>query len=170
MKKLRAAKDDKVYIFKVVLDPHNLMLTMGEANKKILEASEASWREIAMLGRHSLYHFAEVIVDSFGFMFDHCFGFYDNLQNKSKSLEVYELFKDAGEECSPGAKSVKKTKIKDVFPEKGKKMLFYFDYGDDWKFIVEAADIVPAGERKSYPKSLNWSGINPKQYPSCENE
>jgi len=169
MKKYKAI-NDRAYIFKITLDLGNPMLTVGRVNRKILEANEPIWREIAMLGRHSLYQFAEAIVDSFGFMFDHYFGFFDNLQNWIKSEEIYELFKDIGEECEPWAKGVKKTKIKDAFSEKGKTMLFYFDYGDDWKFIVTITEIILAQEGKSYPILLSQSGTNPEQYPPCEDE
>jgi len=167
MKKYKAI-NDKAYIFKITLDLGNLMLTEGRGNRKILEANEPVWREIAILGRHSLYHFAEAITGSFGFMFDHCFGFFDNLQDRFESHERYELFKDIGEDCEPGTKGVEKTKIMDVFSEKGKTMLFYFDYGDDWKFIVTVTDIMPAQEGKSYPVLLSQSGTNPEQYAPCE--
>ena len=35
------------------------------------------------------------------------------------------------------AKSVKRTPIAEAFPAVGHKMLFLFDYGDDWRFVVE---------------------------------
>ena len=60
--------------------------------------------------------------------------------------------------------------MKNAFTEKGKKMLFYFDYGDDWKFIVDATDIIQAEEGRLYPVLLNQSSINPEQYPPCEDE
>lgn len=40
------------------------------------------------------FSLAESIVDSFNFYFDHCFGFYDNIERWIKSEEGYELFAD----------------------------------------------------------------------------
>ncbi len=68
---------------------------------------------------------------------DHAFGFYDNLKDHHKSKEIYTLFADMDDEPdSFNGKSVQNTKISDVFTV-GKKMLFLFDYGDDWIFHVE---------------------------------
>jgi hypothetical protein len=166
--KNNASKGDKTYIFRVILDFNNPMLHDGKVNRSIISKKEPPWREIAMLGNHTLYQFADAINESFSFIFDHCFGFYDNIQNQHKSQELYELFVDIGEEHTHGAIGVKKTKISDVFPFKGKKMLFYFDYGDGWRFLAELRDIQPAKSGKSYPFVMDRSGPNPEQYPQID--
>ena len=37
----------------------------------------------------------------------------------------------------PKAMGVKKAKIAEAFTEPGQKMQFLFDYGDEWRFLVE---------------------------------
>ena len=128
-------------------------------------------RTIAVSGRKSLYHLAEVIIDSFGFMFDHCFAFYGdvNAHPTSKQKEIYELFVDIGEEpTAPYAKGVEKVRIESVFQSPGKKMLLRFDYGDDWRFSVELKDIRPVKEGETLPSVLKKIGKAPMQYPPAK--
>jgi hypothetical protein len=171
MKKKKATKSDRVYIFKVALDLESPKMDEGKINQSILKEGKAPWREIAMLGSQSLYNFAEAINDAFGFMFDHCFGFYSNLGERTMydSKEICELFTDLDDvEHTPGAKGVEKVKISEVFKEKEKKMLFYFDYGDSWHFPIELKDIKEANIKESYPILLESYRKNPEQYPPLE--
>ena len=126
------------------------------------------YRILAVPSNYSLYKFAEVIIKSFKFSFDHCFGFFDNLKNIYESNEGYELFKDIGEETE--FKSVKKNKILKVFDTIGKKMCFMFDYGDDWRFIVEFIDEETVPNIKKYPKLIESKGKAPGQYPDYSEE
>jgi len=171
MKKKNLIKNDKIYIFKVSLDFNSGRMDEGRINQEIVRSGKPPWRKIAMLGSHTLYNFAEAINDAFGFWFDHCFGFYSNLEEKGKydSKEIYELFTDLEDvEHTPRAKGVKKVRILQVFKEIGKKMLFYFDYGDGWHFIVELKDIRKPDFKMSYPILLEKFGPNPEQYPPLE--
>ncbi len=139
--------------------------------KVFLKNSPEITRELAVLETHTLYNFAEAIIESFDFAFDHCFGFFDNIDRWYKSERQYELFKDVGEECNPGTKGVKKTKIREAFV-KDKKMLFLFDYGDEWKFVVKLIreEVAITGSRKKYPLLLQKLGDSPEQYPAIEEE
>ena len=99
-------------------------------------------RKICLPSSKSLFNFAKVIIKTFGFYFDHCFGYYDNFQRYHDSKKAYELFVDIGEETSsPTIKGVKKTQIRQVFQNPGDKMLFLFDYGDGWRFGIELIDV-----------------------------
>jgi len=171
MKKRKPTKNDKVYVFKVSLNLDSPKMYYGKINQGIVKTGKAPWREIAMLGSHNLYSFAEAINNVFGFWFDHCFGFYSNFDERKmyESKEIYELFTDLDDvEHTPGAKGVEKIKILEVFQEKGKEMLFYFDYGDGWRFLVELKDIREADLKTSYPTLLEKFGPNPEQYPPLE--
>ncbi|MGL9758431.1 MAG: IS1096 element passenger TnpR family protein [Wolbachia sp.] len=109
------------------------------------------YREMALKGRTSLYAFAKEIVGAFDFEFDHAFGFYDNIKDIRKSSEAYTLFYDFGDSVNDNEKSVKKSYIYKVF-QLNKKMLFLFDYGDNWEFLVECCSIIEAEVGKRYPK------------------
>jgi len=154
MKKKLVVAGEKIFVFRVTV----------EDNPEII-------RELALLETQTLYTFAEAIIDSFDFDFDHCFGFFNNVDKWYQAERQYELFKDVGEECKPGTKGVKKTKIREAF-EKDKKMLFLFDYGDEWKFIVELVrkEEAAAGSRKKYPLLLKKVGESPEQYSPLEED
>ncbi len=120
------------------------------------------FRVLAIPEDYTLYRLAASICGSFGFSFDHAFGFYDNLKRWTQSKEGYELFADMGEESRfPG---VEKTKINKVFSQIGKKMLFLFDYGDEWHFIVELKGIETKKEKVRYPFIVESFGEAPSQY------
>lgn len=128
------------------------------------------YRDIEIEGTASLRTLAEAITMSFDFDFDHAFGFYSKLTGRyHDSPERYELFADLGE-ADPGVGSVEKTAVAKAFPKVGKKMLFLFDYGDDWQFTVE---LVKRGEKKPalrYPRLLLASGDAPDQYPDPDDD
>jgi hypothetical protein len=128
-------------------------------------------RRIQIAETKSLYNFARVITEAFGFYFDHCFGFYDNFDRYHDSKKAYELFVDIGEEpSSPGTKGVKKTRIRQAFKKPGDKMLFFFDYGDGWRFTVELKEIRQAEKWDLKPVILESVGQAPMQYPPCEED
>jgi hypothetical protein len=64
----------------------------------------------------------------------------------------------------PITRSVKKTSIAEVFTQPGHKMLFLFDYGDDWRFEVELVRTEPRQSKLSYPSVLQRVGKAPRQY------
>ena len=128
------------------------------------------YRVLEVKGEISLYKFAETITKVFDFYFDHCFGFFSNTKgNIFDSSEVYELFTDLKDcESTPGAKGVKKEYVYDVF-KSGKKMTFYFDYGDDWHFLTECLAVSEPVQGKKYPQLLESKGPV-EQYPSYDEE
>jgi len=146
----------KTFIFKV-----NLLRA-----KKIV-------REIEVLESINLYKLAEAIVMVFGFDFDHCFGFFSEITEDwrlNESKKMYELFadmKDQGIEPT-GAESVEKTKIGEVWKNAGDKMMMLFDYGDDWRFVVELAGFGEKSAKTKYPRITKTIGKAPEQYPPCE--
>jgi len=124
--------------------------------------------EIAISGSINLYGLAEHIIDTIGFDFDHAFGFYDNLINPYRSSEVYTLFNDMedSEDDDPG---VQKTFIQEVFEPK-KKMIFLFDYGDDWQFLITCTAIQPRSDKKKIRQVLSTKGPQPEQYPEPDDD
>lgn len=137
----------------------------------ICDIKEKVLRKIQISGGKTLYTFAKVITKSFGFYFDHCFGFYDNFQKYHDSKMSYELFVDIGEsQLTPTTQGVEKTKIRQVFRTPGEKWLFLFDYGDGWYFTVELKEIKAAEKGDLKPLVLESVGNALPQYPPCEGE
>lgn len=153
-------KSDKVYVFDIWID----YKYKEKEQHKVL-------RKIGILGSKTLYNFARVIIKAFGFYFDHCFGFYSNMVSINDSSAGYELFVDIGEgPLTPHFKGVKKTKVSEAFSNIGTKMLFLFDYGDEWHFIVELKEIRKSMTNESLSAVLGSIGKAPMQYPPCEEE
>ena len=107
---------------------------------------------------------------AFDFEFDHAFGFYSDLKDPySHKGERYELFADMKDEDSD-ASSVERTTVAQVFRGPGKKMVFLFDYGDDWRFLIEARALAEKAPRTRYPRLLASVGTAPEQYPDDDEE
>jgi hypothetical protein len=129
-----------------------------------LQDGPTVYREIEVESHKTLSDLAEAIVHAFDFDFDHAFGFYSKLTGRDvmRSQPKYELFADMGERTE--ARSVRKTSVADAFPEVGHTMLFMFDYGDDWRFIVEVIGMAQKAAKTRYPKVLKKIGQAPEQY------
>lgn len=128
------------------------------------------YRELEVAGTSTLYALAEAIVASFDFDFDHAFGFYSKLKgNYLASPRRYELFVDMGE-GEGGAQGVKRTLAAEAFSSPGSKMLFLFDYGDEWVFLVELIGRKPKEPKVKLPRLVLSTGEAPEQYPSFEDE
>ncbi len=99
------------------------------------------YRDVEIDSTASLAALAEAVVGAFEFDFDHAYGFYSKLTGRyHDSPEKYELFADM-EDADSDAGSVQRTAVAKAFAKPGKKMLFLFDYGDDWRFTVELAKL-----------------------------
>jgi hypothetical protein len=126
------------------------------------------YRDIEIDSGKSLYDLAESIVRAFDFDFDHAFGFYSKLTGRySQSPIKYELFADM-EGGSSDARSVKRSAVAQAFPAVGKKMLFLFDYGDEWHFTVELMALGEKVPKSHYPKIVASVGKAPPQYPGAD--
>jgi hypothetical protein len=145
---------------------------MAGATTHILRASlrPKLYRDIEIDSGKSLYDLAEGIVRAFDFDLDHAFGFYNKLINHYLDSPVkYELFTDLeGGESDAG--SVKRTKVAQAFPDVGSKMLFLFDYGDEWRFKVELIGLGEMVPKARYPKVIKSVGTAPPQYPDPDEE
>ena len=139
---------------------HILRITLQDDPKVV--------REIEIPSDRKLVDLAQGIVHAFGFDFDHAFGFYSALKGEvMRSQPKYELFADmddadVGERTEAG--SVKRTRTDAAFPVVGHKMLFLFDYGDDWRFVVKVIGRGEKDPKARYPKMLKKIGEAPPQY------
>lgn len=74
--------------------------------------------------------------------------------------DLGDIFGDDGQDSG----SVKNTAIGNVFDQVGKKMLFLFDYGDEWRFVVELKKLDVPAPKTRYPKVVESVGKAPEQY------
>ncbi|WP_164821658.1 plasmid pRiA4b ORF-3 family protein [Paenibacillus koleovorans] len=125
------------------------------------------YRKIAVQDNSSLYDLAATALSAFDFDMDHAFGFYDNLKNWTRSEQGYELFADMGEKVEfPG---VKRAKVSKVFLVPKQKMLLLFDYGDEWRFVVQYLEDANLSGTK-LPALLESKGKAPDQYGDIYDE
>jgi hypothetical protein len=145
---------------------------MADPSTRIFRASLRGrlYRDIELPSGGSLEDLAAAIVSAFGFDFDHAFGFYSNFKGDYyRSEERYELFADLSQ-ADEGVGGVRRTKLSTAFPEVGKKMLFLFDYGDEWLFTVELIGLGRKEPKVAYPRVLKRVGEAPPQYPDLEED
>ena len=64
---------------------------------------------------------------------------------------------------------VHNTKVSDVFFE-GKKMVFLFDYGDDWFFDIICTAVRESESNHRDKKKLSEKGERPIQYPEFDED
>jgi hypothetical protein len=128
------------------------------------------YREIEIDSGRSLYDLAKSIVQAFDFDFDHAFGFYSKLTGRYTDSPVqYELFADL-DDTDSDARSVKRTRVPEAFPRIGAKLLFLFDYGDNWQFKIELIGTGEKMPKTRYPRLVASVGKAPLQYPDIEGE
>lgn len=143
-----------------------------------LMSNKRVYRDIEISSSRSLYQLAEAIIGAFDFSFDHAFGFYSSLgEDYLQSPVAYELFADmedadafAEQSGERKALSVKRTKIAAAFTQPKQKMLFLFDYGDQWRFEIELRGFGETVKDIRYPRILASKGTAPAQYPEPEDD
>ena len=145
---------------------------MADPSTRIFRASLRGrlHRDIELPSGGSLEDLAAAIVNAFGFDLDHAFGFYSSLGHRYHDAEErYELFADLGQ-ADEGVRGVRRTRLGAAFPEVGKKMLFLFDYGDEWLFTVGLIGLGRREPKVTYPRVVKQVGEAPPQYPDLEED
>lgn len=125
--------------------------------------------DLVLGGEWSLYELAEFIIKAVGFEFDHAFEFCDDSKEPHRSKERYTLFADAGNDPDYDDPGVKGTPVSTVFAPK-RKMLFCFDYGDDWCFLVTCTAVKESEKKRRFRSVLATKGTPPTQYPDYEED
>lgn len=133
----------------------------------IFHIEHGSWSSVLELpSENTLSDLAHTIIDAAGFDMDHCYGFYEDLGRGHQDAEHYTLFADIGEEVAPVDKGVETTSLDAAF-EAEKQMIFLFDYGDDWRFLVTCTK-EESGRAFKRPRILATAGTAPIQYPDYQ--
>jgi hypothetical protein len=55
------------------------------------------------------------------------------------------------EEDSPELEDERRVRVASVLPKKGAKLLYRYDYGDDWEHMVEVEEVTAPDRRLAYP-------------------
>ncbi len=114
------------------------------------QPEENPFRIFSVPESYSLADMARVILEQFDREFNHSYGFFNNIENWKSSTNSYELFADIDGEDESGSKSVKNNTVKDVF-QIGSRMVLLYDYGEEWRYIVEMIDMDTAPSTSDFP-------------------
>src|SRR3954471_12975198 len=112
-------------------------MTSTHVFRVALQDAPTILREVEIASDKKLVDLAQAIVRAFDFQFDHAFGFYSALTGREvmRAQPKYEVCADMGDRT--GSRRVKRPRGSEAFPAGGRPMLFLFDYGDDWRFVVD---------------------------------
>jgi hypothetical protein len=115
--------------------------------------------EIASSATLSDLHVA--IQGAVGFSDDHMYTFY--VARTPRSRDRVDLDNENG--------SLDEMALAETFPlPKGRKLFYWFDFGDDWKFSIERTRAAPqlAKQGERYPRVAAVRGDVPNQHPSWD--
>ena len=122
--------------------------------------AEGPWEVTVEIGSSAtLSDLHSLIQRAVQFSDDHLYMFYVARTFRSRDRDSFDPDED---------ESILETTLEEIFPLPPDRKLFYwFDFGDDWKFSIartRAAPKVPEKGRK-YPRVIDTRGETPEQYP-----
>lgn len=121
------------------------------------------WRRIAMPSHLTLEPLVNSILKAFNFDKDHLYQFICK-DRFGGSLQISHPYV----EDSP--RWTDEFKVEELPLSVGETMIFWFDFGDDWKFDVLLEEIQPPNKKLKQPKLLESHGKAPPQYWCEEDE
>jgi hypothetical protein len=119
--------------------------------------SKKIWRKISLSHKHTLGDLHNAIQEAFCFDNDHLYAFYID-GNQRTGKPIYCKGMEKGENTSDN------TSIYSLELYKGQKMLYLFDFGDEWKFDVELMEITKETSIPLKPVIVESKGKAPEQY------
>lgn len=132
---------DGIYIFKVSL-------------------GKSLWRRIELSSDHTLLDLHHSIQKAYHFEDDHLYSFF-----MDGKIGSYEKFTSPYDDEGP---HVDEIRIGELGLSVGQNILYLFDYGDMWRFMVQLEEIYTEGSKPIMPRIIESKGKSPKQYGSYE--
>jgi hypothetical protein len=116
-------------------------------------------RTVALAEEQTLEDLAELLGEEFGWDDPHLYSFWLS----GEFWDGPETEYAAPFELEEGGAKSAQTPIAEVGLEKGQKIAYLFDYGDQWRVEIAVTEIRDAGD-DSYPQVLERAGEAPPQY------
>ena len=121
------------------------------------------YRHIRISGKATLEDLSDAILDAFDFDNDHLHAFFMN--NRAwDDMDCY--YSPYAEE--DGFRTTDSYKLQFINLEIGKKFLYIFDFGDDWRFQCKVLNILDEDTKE--PVVVRTKGAAPMQYPNFDEE
>ena len=118
------------------------------------------WRKIAIASNLDLDYLASIILDAFDFDCDHLYQFICQ-QRTGATLNINHPYLEEApvtDEFTVGQLSL----------PIGGKMIFLFDFVDNWEFELTLEEIQPPNKKMKKPKIIASHGEAPEQYPDWD--
>ena len=119
------------------------------------------YRHLRVDGSATLCDLSEVILDAFDFFDDHLHAFFMNNHAWSEGPDVY--YSPYAEDEDQFSDEVT---LDELSLTPGKRFLFIFDFGDDWRFSCRVLRVLD--EPTDEPEIVRSVGEAPDQYPDCD--
>lgn len=119
------------------------------------------WRIIDIKGNQMLSSLHKAIFKAFDRFEEHQYSFF--LSNKPYDRE--SEYTSPGLDTDGTNKLATRIRIDSIALYGGPKILYLFDYGDEWWHEVELISVTERVTRASYPKVVKKQGKSPPQYP-----
>ena len=114
------------------------------------------WRRIEVSARHRLLDLHDAIQSAYAFDDDHLYAFF--MDGKAWSDEKFASpYNDEGP-------FVDDVQIGELGLSEGQRILYLFDYGDEWRFQVTLEEIRQEEPKPRRPKIVEKKGTAPEQY------
>ncbi|MDP3011848.1 MAG: plasmid pRiA4b ORF-3 family protein [Candidatus Hydromicrobium sp.] len=123
--------------------------------------SNGLWRKINLSHNHYLSDLHIAIQEAFDFDDDHLYAFYIG-GNRKTGKPIYCA------EVEEEGKTADEIKIADLELFKGQKILYLFDFGDEWWFDIKLLKIDKESPLPLKPVIVGSEGKPPEQYPVWE--
>ena len=164
-KTLSKKKENPFDVFKNIFTDMTVVKTVEATSETdrsgvyyfIVILSKTVWRKIRLSHNHSLRDLHMAIQDAFLFDDDHLYAFYIG-GNQRTGKPIY------CEDTHGEGTTAEETRIFDLELYKGQKMLYLFDFGDQWKFDVELIEIDREAPLPLKPMIIESKGEAPEQY------
>ncbi len=166
-KKLKKKKIEPFEVFKKVFQDSIVRSTVEEIKMEDLNGvyyfkvslSKTLWRKIKLSGKHTLGNLHNAIQKAYDFDNDHLYAFYIGGNRRTGKPIYCELAHDDG----PVAEE---TSIMEMGLFKGQKLIYLFDFGDMWEFVVELTGVEKEEPLPLKPIIVEKKGKSPEQYSS----
>ncbi|MBR6580292.1 MAG: hypothetical protein IKK66_03245 [Ruminococcus sp.] len=121
------------------------------------------YRHIRISGKATLEELSDAILDAFDFDNDHLHAFFMNNRAWDEEDCYYSPYAEEDEFCSTDS-----CKLQFINLEIGKKFLYIFDFGDDWRFQCKVLNILDEDTKE--PVVVRTKGAAPMQYPEFDED
>jgi hypothetical protein len=126
---------------------YRLKVTLGEVEPPI-------WRRLLVPADATLAELHRVIQDAMGWTNSHLHCF----EVAGRRIGMVGV-----EEDSPELEDERRVRVASILPRKGAKLLYRYDYGDDWEHVVEIEEVTVPDRRLAYPLCIGGARACPPE-------